>query len=83
MIKLEGEKYGDREIYFVLDSVEDFLLTPLEPHELKADFSSKGKKYVKKSEVGKQETSASTAPVSKPSEGGAKPKHAYVKIEEN
>jgi hypothetical protein len=56
-------------------------LTPLEPHELKADFNSKGpKKYVNKSETGKQEIAPSVNASTKPIVSGVKPKAAYVKI---
>lgn len=52
LVKLEGEKYADREISFDVDNVEDFLLTPLEPNEL-AEFKSV-KKYVNKNDGGKK-----------------------------
>jgi hypothetical protein len=75
LVKLEGEKYADREVSFEVDNVEDFLLTPLEPNEL-AEFKS-AKKYVNKNDGAKKET----APVTKPAENVVKPKPAYVKIE--
>ena len=72
---MEGEKYADRDISFEVDNVEDFLLTPLEPHEL-AEFKAV-KKYVNKNDGGKKET----APATKSAENVVKPKPAYVKIE--
>lgn len=34
LVKLEGEKYGDREIKFDLEDIESFLIDPLRPEEL-------------------------------------------------
>lgn len=46
LLKLEGERYGEREIAFDLEELEEFLLYPLNESELTPDKGEK--KYVKK-----------------------------------
>jgi hypothetical protein len=41
LIKLEGEKVGDREIKFDLEEVDHLLLDPIKPSELVSEFLPK------------------------------------------